>query len=44
MTTDLKSGRIMYYVYTYLNTIMTRESMSLAVAVWQMGIVLLVVN
>jgi len=34
----------MYYAYTYLNIIMTRESMSLTVAVWQMEILLLVVN
>jgi hypothetical protein len=42
MTTDLKYERIMYSAYTYLNEIIKRESMSLTVAAWQMGILLLV--
>jgi hypothetical protein len=38
VTTDLKSGRIMYsaYIYIYL-IIMIMESMSLTVAVWANG-------
>jgi hypothetical protein len=38
MTTNLKYEGIMYSEFTHLDNVIKRESMSLTVAAWQMGI------